>query len=285
MPQVPAIPRINKSEHYQLSKPSPRKQVPDGASARIKKEMALSTDTSTGTATGSLEAVDLAMTYRPAAGPMTVFEGISFVIGARERVALVGPSGAGKSTILHLLGGLDRPTKGRIFLSGRELTSLEEGKLAELRNREIGFVWQAASLLPEFSALENVMMPLLIRGSAPAEAAEKARVRLAEVGLTGRAGHRAGELSGGEQQRVAVARALVGEPRFLFADEPTGSLDYRSGERMVDLLAEVHTQHKLTSVYVTHNESFAARCDRVLEIEAGRLREVAGGEGESRKQE
>lgn len=245
--------------------------------------MALPTDTSTGAVTGSLEAVDLAMTYRPAAGPVTVFEGITFVIGARERVALVGPSGAGKSTILHLLGGLDRPTKGRIFLSGIELTSLEEGKLAELRNRKIGFVWQAASLLPEFSALENVMMPLLIRGSDAAEAAEKARIRLAEVGLAGRAGHRAGELSGGEQQRVAVARALVGDPQFLFADEPTGSLDYRTGERMVDLLAEVHAQHKLTSVYVTHNESFAARCDRVLEIEAGQLHEVARGEGESRR--
>ena len=225
-------------------------------------------------AVGSLEAEQLGMTYRPAAGPVTIFEGLSFAIQAGERVALVGPSGAGKSTILHLLGGLDRPTSGRVFLGGRDLTTLDERKLADLRNREIGFIWQTASLLPEFTAVENVMMPLLIRGIGAGAAEAQAKERLREVGLEARGTHRAGELSGGEQQRVAVARALVGEPRFLFADEPTGSLDYRTGEKIVDLLGELHRQHKLTSVYVTHNEGFAGRCDRVLELDQGRIREM-----------
>jgi lipoprotein-releasing system ATP-binding protein len=222
----------------------------------------------------AIDVRQLTMTYRPSAGPVTVFENLSFSIAPGERVALVGPSGAGKSTILHLIGGLDRPTAGAIQLHGRELTALSEGDLATVRNREIGFVWQAASLLPEFTALENVMMPLLIRETKPEEAARAARAQLAAVALAARESHRAGELSGGEQQRVAVARALVAKPRFLFADEPTGSLDHRTGAQMVDLLAELHAQHQLTSVYVTHNEQFAATCDRILELSGGILKEL-----------
>jgi lipoprotein-releasing system ATP-binding protein len=225
-------------------------------------------------AEGSLAAVNLGMTYRPAAGPVTIFEGLSFVVRPGERVALVGPSGAGKSTILHLLGGLDRPTSGRVLLGGRDLTALDERTLADLRNREIGFIWQAASLLPEFSAVENVMMPLLIRGVNPQVAGGKAWEKLREVGLEARGAHRAGELSGGEQQRVAVARALVGEPKFLLADEPTGSLDHGTGQKIVGLLGELHSRHQLTSLYVTHSESFASGCDRVLELDQGRVREI-----------
>ena len=225
-------------------------------------------------ATPAIEATNLTMTYRPPAGPVTVFENLNFTIPAGQRVALVGPSGAGKSTILHILGGLDRPTAGTVTLHGRHLTTLNERDLAGLRNREIGFVWQTASLLPEFTAWENVMMPLLIRGTNPVEAKARAEKKLEEVGLGHRKSHRAGELSGGEQQRVALARALVAEPKFLFADEPTGSLDYRTGHQMIDLLAELHQKHGLTSVYVTHNDHFADRCDRILELDRGILTDI-----------
>ena len=165
----------------------------------------------------------------------------------------------------------DRPTAGSITFDGRETTSLADAELASFRNREIGFVWQTHYLLPEFTALENVMMPLLIRGSSLAEAAPPALARLEETGLKARASHRAGELSGGEQQRVVLARALVGNPKFLLADEPTGNLDHRTGEMIIALLTELHRSHGLTSVYVTHNLSFARRCDRVLRLEAGAL--------------
>lgn len=206
-------------------------------------------------------------------GPLTVFENLAFSVAPGERVALVGASGAGKSTILHLLGGLDRATSGQIRLDGEDVTALSEPALAALRNRKIGFVWQIASLLPEFTAEENVAMPLLIRGEHQRKAMEKAAALLDEVGLAGRRHHRAGELSGGEQQRVSLARALVAEPRFLLADEPTGSLDYRTAEKIVSLLETLHERHRLTSVYVTHSEEFAGRCHRVLELDKGRLRE------------
>jgi lipoprotein-releasing system ATP-binding protein len=152
---------------------------------------------------------------------------------------------------------------------------LPEAELANFRNRELGFVWQIHYLLPEFTALENVMMPLLIRGISQAEAAPAARARLEEVGLSARATHRAGELSGGEQQRVVLARALVGNPSFLLADEPTGNLDHRTGEHVIGLLTELHRAHQLTSIYVTHNLSFARRCDRILRLESGALQEAA----------
>jgi lipoprotein-releasing system ATP-binding protein len=200
-----------------------------------------------------------------------VFDNIDLDIPQGERLALVGESGAGKSTLLHLLGGLDRPTSGSIYFGDREISKLTEAQLADFRNREIGFVWQTHYLLPEFSALENVMMPLLIRGVSQPDARPVAMARLEEVGLKARATHRAGELSGGEQQRVVLARALVGSPKVLLADEPTGNLDFRTGEKIADLFDELHRNHELTSIFVTHNIGFAKRCDRILKLERGVL--------------
>jgi lipoprotein-releasing system ATP-binding protein len=219
----------------------------------------------------AIRATGLEKRYRSGDAELVVFSDLELEVAQGERLAIVGESGAGKSTLLHLLGGLDRPTKGTIYFGEKELTKLGDAELAEFRNREIGFVWQSHYLLPEFTALENVMMPLLIRGVAAETAAEVARARLQEVGLGQRLHHRAGELSGGEQQRVALARALVGGPRVLLADEPTGNLDARTGEMIITLLAEMHHAHGLTSVYVTHNLSFARRCDRVLKLEGGML--------------
>ncbi|MDZ7639661.1 MAG: ABC transporter ATP-binding protein [Bryobacterales bacterium] len=183
----------------------------------------------------------------------------------------MGESGAGKSTLLYLLGGLDRPTSGKILYEGSDITRLNERRLAEFRNQTLGFVWQTHYLLPEFTALENVAMPLRIRGISAEEAEERAMARLKEVGLEARADHLSGELSGGEQQRVVLARALVGNPRVLLADEPTGNLDAQTGERIIGLLAEMHQQHGLTSIYVTHNLAFARQCDRILELRGGEL--------------
>ncbi len=211
----------------------------------------------------------LTKTYRSGGTEITVFRNLSLQVYRGERLAVIGESGAGKSTLLHLLGCLDKSSAGRIFFGDQDITALDDRELADFRNREIGFVWQNPSLLPEFTALENVMMPLLIRGVPPAGATPLARATLQEVGLKDRASHRAGELSGGEQQRVALARALVGKPAFLLADEPTGSLDFRTGDAIMNLLSELHTSHGLTSVFVTHNVSFAARCDRVLELKKG----------------
>lgn len=208
---------------------------------------------------------------------MTVFEGLNLEVRRGESVALVGESGAGKSTLLHLLGGLDRPTGGEIYYGAKGISKLTDGELSEFRNHAIGFVWQSHSLLPEFSALENVMMPLLIRGVPREEAEVPAMSKLVEVGLKERLHHRAGELSGGEQQRVALARALAARPQVLLADEPTGNLDYRTGEAIVQLLENLHRTHQLTSVIVTHNLAFARRCDRVLLLEKGRLCADTGG--------
>lgn len=219
----------------------------------------------------AVRAVDLMKTFRSGSSELVIFEGLNLAVERGEQLALVGESGAGKSTLLHLLGGLDRPTAGRIYFGESELTGLPDSELAGFRNREIGFVWQIHYLLPEFTALENVMMPLLIRGTSQAEAAPVSLATLEEVGLRARASHRAGELSGGEQQRVVLARALVGKPRFLLADEPTGNLDFKTGEMIMGLLAELHRSHQLTSIYVTHNLSFAKRCDRVVKLEGGTL--------------
>ncbi len=204
-----------------------------------------------------------------------VFSGLDLDVQRGEMLALVGESGAGKSTLLHLLGGLDRPSQGTIHYGSREISSLADSDNADFRNREIGFVWQIHYLLPEFTALENVMMPLLIRGWTHARAASVSMAGLDEVGLRARATHRAGELSGGEQQRIVLARALVGKPSVLLADEPTGNLDFRTGEMIFELLEGLHRSHQLTSVFVTHNLSFANRCDRVLSLEKGGL--VPGG--------
>ena len=224
----------------------------------------------------------LSKRYQSGASVLTVFDDMNLEVIQGERLALVGESGAGKSTLLHLLSGLDRPTDGKIYFGQgpgeREITAMREDELAGFRNREIGFVWQIHYLLPEFTALENVMMPLLLRkhesGSkviTREEAESLGRSRLREVGLEARGHHRSGELSGGEQQRVVLARALVTQPKFLFADEPTGNLDERTGQMIMRLLADLHSAHNLTSIYVTHNPRFAAQCDRVVRMEAGRL--------------
>lgn len=216
-------------------------------------------------------ALNVTKTYRSGANDLVVLDHLSFDVAQGERLALVGESGAGKSTLLHLLGGLDSPTTGTIYYKSKDISGLGDSDLADFRNREVGFVWQIHYLLPEFTALENVMMPLLIRGGSQAEAASASMARLEEVGLGARTGHRAGELSGGEQQRVALARALVANPSVLLADEPTGNLDFRTGEMIFDLLTDLHRSHQLTSIFVTHNLSFAGRCDRVLRLEAGSL--------------
>jgi len=218
-----------------------------------------------------LRTVHLARVYRSGPSDLAVFTDINLEVKRGERLAIVGESGAGKSTLLHLLGMLDRPSSGGLYFESRNLLELTDAELAEFRNKEIGFVWQIHYLLPEFTALENVMMPLLIRGRNRREAEIEGSRWLAEVGLAERASHRSGELSGGEQQRVALARALVGKPSLLLADEPTGNLDLRNGEMIFDLIGQLHRSHSLTSVIVTHNLTFARQCDRVLRLEAGRL--------------
>jgi lipoprotein-releasing system ATP-binding protein len=210
-------------------------------------------------------------TYRSGASDLVVFEDLNLDVERGEMLALVGESGAGKSTLLHLLGGLDSPSRGTIHYGTSEITALSASAQSDFRNREIGFVWQIHYLLPEFTALENVMMPLLIRGCPRDMAAAESLARLDEVGLGARSTHRAGELSGGEQQRVVLARALVGKPSVLLADEPTGNLDFRTSEMIFQLLEELHRSNRLTSVFVTHNLGFARRCDRVLNLEKGGL--------------
>jgi lipoprotein-releasing system ATP-binding protein len=227
------------------------------------------------TAVPAIRAVGLTKRYRSGDGMLEVFAGLNLEVPAGEKLALVGQSGSGKSTLLHLLGGLDRPTEGAIYFGQNDICQLPANELAEFRNRELGFVWQIHSLLAEFTALENVMMPLLIRGQKPEEAERISMTRLEEVGLRNRASHRAGELSGGEQQRVVLARALVGNPKVLLADEPTGSLDFRTGEMIMDLLDDLHRSHGLTSIHVTHNLNFARRADRTVTLERGQLVESA----------
>ncbi len=218
-----------------------------------------------------IQTIHLARLYRSGTTDLTVFADLNLEVERGERLAIVGESGVGKSTLLYLLGALDRPSTGTIYFDSRSLLELTEAQLAEFRNREVGFVWQIHNLLPEFTALENVMMPLLIGGKAQREAELEAGAWLAEVGLADRASHRSGELSGGEQQRVALARALVTRPRLLLADEPTGNLDLRNGEMIFDLIGQLHRSHGLTSIIVTHNLTFARKCDRVLRLETGRL--------------
>src|SRR5271168_1184739 len=219
----------------------------------------------------AVRAVGLSKVYRSGDAELVVFAGLNLEVARGEKLALVGESGAGKSTLLHLLGGLDRPTEGAIYFGQSDICKLPANELAEFRNRELGFVWQIHSLLAEFTALENVMMPLLIRGRTREECEPVSLARLDEVGLRNRAPHRAGELSGGEQQRVVLARALVGDPGVLLADEPTGSLDFRTGEMIMDLLEDLHRSRRLTSIHVTHNLKFARRADRILALERGHL--------------
>src|ERR1700684_2338010 len=224
----------------------------------------------------AIRAVNLSKSYLSGGSELVIFSGLDIDVARGERLALVGESGAGKSTLLHLLGGLDRPTEGAIYFGHKDICQLPQNELADFRNRELGFVWQIHTLLAEFTALENVMMPLLIRGQSRDQAEPVSLARLDEVGLKNRAGHRAGELSGGEQQRVVLARALVGDPKVLLADEPTGSLDYRTGSMIMDVLDDLHRSRNLTSIHVTHNLKFARRADRVLALARGRLSDVRG---------
>ncbi len=198
-------------------------------------------------------------------------ERVDFCVERGEMVAIVGPSGAGKSTFLHLLAALDTPTSGEVYFAGNSLRSLAEAELAEYRNRAVGLVWQRHHLLPDFTAAENVAMPLLIQGKPLGSALREASERLAEVGLRDRAEQPAGKLSGGEQQRVAIARALVTSPSLLLADEPTGDLDERNAEAIFELMQRLHRSHQLTSIFATHNLSLARRADRVLNLEHGKL--------------
>lgn len=216
-----------------------------------------------------LRAVQIEKTYPPlssGAAGLQLFRGLSFEVAAGELVAIVGESGAGKSSLLHILAALDRATSGEVWCGEREVTRLNNRDAAELRNREIGYVWQFHYLLPEFTALENIAMPLLARGVSQKEAMREAESWLGRVGLAQRGAHRAGELSGGEQQRISIARALVTKPKVLLADEPTGDLDNATAERVFGLLQELVREYQLAAVIVTHNLEFAGRCDRVLRL-------------------
>jgi lipoprotein-releasing system ATP-binding protein len=218
-----------------------------------------------------IEARALSKSYATPASRVTVFEDLNWQIPRGRLVAVIGPSGAGKSTLLHLLGGLDRPTSGSVIFDGTNVFNLNPVELAGFRNRRIGFVFQFHHLLPEFTVLENAMMPGIIRRAPRAETEAAARQILERVGLGPRLTHKVGEISGGEQQRVAIGRALAGGPQLLLADEPTGNLDQRTGESVFEMIRELHVERGLTSILVTHNEKLAAQCDEIWKMEAGRL--------------
>jgi lipoprotein-releasing system ATP-binding protein len=219
-----------------------------------------------------LEARALRKIYGSGASAITILDGIDLSLRQGEMIAIVGPSGSGKSTLLHLLAALDTPTSGTVYFNAKALAARRSDSLAEFRNRRVGFVWQRHHLLPDFTAAENVAMPLLMRGVAYGEALRKANEALVDVGLASRARHRAAELSGGEQQRVAIARALVTKPALLLADEPTGDLDELNAVAIMDLIERLHQKHLLASILATHNPILAKRCGRVLRLEHGMLR-------------
>lgn len=221
-----------------------------------------------------LRAEGLTKVYQGRSETIEVFRNLDFTVLAGEMVAIVGESGTGKSTLLHLLGGLDHPTSGTVKLGEFDMVCARELDLSRFRNRNIGFVFQFHHLLPEFSALENVMMPELVAGTSQREARVKAEHWLERVGLKERGRHWPGELSGGEQQRVAIARALVGSPQLLLADEPTGNLDPRTAEAIAGLIRQLQREQQMTAVIVSHNERLAAACDRVFKLDHGRLDET-----------
>jgi lipoprotein-releasing system ATP-binding protein len=217
-----------------------------------------------------LEGHGLSKTYRNAEVPVVVFSGMQLAVEKGEMLAIVGPSGIGKSTLLHLLGGLDRPDSGKVRVGERDVTGMSADELAKFRNRNVGFVFQFHHLLPEFTALENVAMPGWIGRIPRKQALDRAAELLSELGLAERRGHYPNQLSGGEQQRVAIARALLADPVLFLADEPTGNLDLETSERVFELMRQCHNDRGLTSVIVTHNPELAARCDRILEMKAQR---------------
>jgi lipoprotein-releasing system ATP-binding protein len=219
-----------------------------------------------------LVAENLGKTYPLPKGELRVFEGLGFALERGQLVAIMGASGVGKTTFLNLLGALDRPSEGRVLLDGEDLFAGTDREVAGVRNRKIGFVFQVFHLLPEFTAVENVSLPLMIRGVPKKEAFLKARDILEEVCLADKTHSRPSQLSGGEQQRVAIARALVNEPRLLLADEPTGNLDWKTGEKVLRLVLDLHERRGLSSILVTHNEKIARYCHKVYMMEAGELK-------------
>jgi lipoprotein-releasing system ATP-binding protein len=222
-----------------------------------------------------IEVRNLRKEYATGRGRLVLFEDINFRVKREQMLAIVGQSGAGKSTLLHILGALDSASAGEVYFNATILRSLSPGEAADFRNREIGYVWQFHYLLPEFTAAENVALPLLARGKSKKEAMQEATHWLGEVGLADRSTHRAGELSGGEQQRVSIARALITKPKLLLADEPTGDLDKQTADALFSLIERLHASFGLTSILVTHNLPLARRCERVLRLAHGTIEELS----------
>ena len=220
----------------------------------------------------------LAMTYAEGKLVTPVFDGLDLAVERGETVAILGASGAGKSTLLHLLGGLDTPTAGEVFVAGQRMNALSDAARGALRNRALGFVYQFHHLLPEFTALENVMLPVLLAGAAVPDASQRAKTLLESVGLGHRLVHKPGELSGGERQRAAVARALVNKPACVLGDEPTGNLDEKTAATVFELMLALNREQGTSLVLVTHDRRLARRLDRVMELHEGKLRELAASE-------